>query len=680
MNRTASRVTVNAYLLAAAQRFAAVDDVRFYLNGVLVEPAPDGDGVLLVATDGHRLAVLRDRTGSTDGLAVILPRVKRPALRRGAKRPEVSVTYADGRASWSDGITVDGAAFIDGRFPDWRAILPRAEQLQSATATTVALNTDYLADLGAICDGYGASYHGARINVQDATRAAVCTFGGGIEAVVVVMPLRLEDAPTVVPEWVTVSTPALVEGLQGAAARVARARQWRREALQQGDEAAAGAALVELRQAGRRWVFLRGQLRARDVATVARLPFPADFSPVRLEDPAPAPADPAELAEGCGERDAEPVTVAAESPAPVLEDEPEADEGAPVAFLGIGQRVRYTGDMANAPGRGILVEVTGTERQPVVRIILDDGRDISIPAHALGAHLGQRFHLLPERASDIEASRAVQHAAEVAARKAAEKADAEQRHRDAVARLIAEHPHLEANPSGDRRTIGRNIRAELKRAGIKASVRMERGSMVDSFRITLPAGASDDQKREAEAIGNRFEAGHFDGMTDSYSYVRTAWGAAFGAVRYVFTQREWRAEPPAPATPADDPVPVAAHEQQPEPETGAPEPATRIPPPAADTALAIYRRERLAWWMATRRKRAMGRVLPTITSGAAADAIMRSAEARLRDYYETWNRAIRARRCWTAAVHRARGAGQVRARWDQVAGAWVPVQPATAAA
>ena len=38
----------------------------------------------------------------------------------------------------------------------------------------------------------------------------------------------------------------------------------------------------------------------------------------------------------------------------------------------------------------------------------------------------------------------------------------------------------------------------------------------------------------AKVICNKYEAGHFDGMTDCYDYDPSAWGAVFGDVRYVF--------------------------------------------------------------------------------------------------------------------------------------------------
>ncbi|MBA0227379.1 hypothetical protein D7U89_18095 [Stenotrophomonas maltophilia] len=44
-------------LIAAALHVAPKNDVRFYLNGVLIES--HADGAIIVATDGHRMLVVR---------------------------------------------------------------------------------------------------------------------------------------------------------------------------------------------------------------------------------------------------------------------------------------------------------------------------------------------------------------------------------------------------------------------------------------------------------------------------------------------------------------------------------------------------------------------------------------------------------------------------------------------
>lgn len=61
------------------------------------------------------------------------------------------------------------------------------------------------------------------------------------------------------------------------------------------------------------------------------------------------------------------------------------------------------------------------------------------------------------------------------------------------------------------------IRAELKKNGIKASVRASSASMTSAVRVELidelPATVE-----QIDAFASQFQYGHFDGMTDCYEY------------------------------------------------------------------------------------------------------------------------------------------------------------------
>ena len=102
--------------------------------------------------------------------------------------------------------------------------------------------------------------------------------------------------------------------------------------------------------------------------------------------------------------------------------------------------------------------------------------------------------------------------------------------------LIAAHPHL--IPAGDRvTTAAKNIRIELKRVfpSVKFAVRTSRYSGGESIRVCWTDGPTSDQ---VEAIINKYEAGSFDGMTDSYDYRKDhAWTDAFGDARHIFAER-----------------------------------------------------------------------------------------------------------------------------------------------
>ena len=64
-------VKVDAALIATALHFTAKADVRYYLNGICVRPA-EGEGVQVLASDGHTAVALFDELGRAER-EVILP-------------------------------------------------------------------------------------------------------------------------------------------------------------------------------------------------------------------------------------------------------------------------------------------------------------------------------------------------------------------------------------------------------------------------------------------------------------------------------------------------------------------------------------------------------------------------------------------------------------------------------
>lgn len=88
-------------------------------------------------------------------------------------------------------------------------------------------------------------------------------------------------------------------------------------------------------------------------------------------------------------------------------------------------------------------------------------------------------------------------------------------------------------------TIGKTIKAELSAAfkGIKFSVRYSSFAGGDSVDISWEFGPT---TKEVEAISNKYQAGNFDGMTDSYTYAKE--GKAEVTAKYVQTSRTFSNE------------------------------------------------------------------------------------------------------------------------------------------
>jgi DNA polymerase III subunit beta len=115
-------------LIAQTAFCAAVNDVRYYLNGLLFDLMPDQ--LAVVATDGHRLALATTdfELGDSDPLQVIIPRKAIQELNRNLENSddEVKITLDQTHVRFeiSENLTIT-SKLIDGRFPEYQGVLPR---------------------------------------------------------------------------------------------------------------------------------------------------------------------------------------------------------------------------------------------------------------------------------------------------------------------------------------------------------------------------------------------------------------------------------------------------------------------------------------------------------------------------------------------------------------------------
>ncbi|MBN1378743.1 MAG: DNA polymerase III subunit beta [Gammaproteobacteria bacterium] len=133
----------------------AQQDVRYYLNGMLLEIR--GDTLRAIATDGHRLAMTDSDSvpGLVDGKQVIVPRKGVLELQRLLEDSEEEAKVSFG----SNHICVEFSGLrytsklIDGRFPDYERVMPasagtavttdRLGLRQSLTRTSILSNEKY---------------------------------------------------------------------------------------------------------------------------------------------------------------------------------------------------------------------------------------------------------------------------------------------------------------------------------------------------------------------------------------------------------------------------------------------------------------------------------------------------------------------------------------------------------
>ena len=104
----------------------AQQDVRYYLNGILVELSPDK--VKLVATDGHRLALSEYDldTGISTDKQIIIPRKAVLELSRLLDNTDksVEITLSQNHIRISTGSLVFTSKLIDGKFPEYNRVIP----------------------------------------------------------------------------------------------------------------------------------------------------------------------------------------------------------------------------------------------------------------------------------------------------------------------------------------------------------------------------------------------------------------------------------------------------------------------------------------------------------------------------------------------------------------------------
>jgi DNA polymerase-3 subunit beta len=180
--------------LKAASLFMAKSDIRYYLNGILIESSPAETRA--VATDGHALLARREaRKDDNDGAAcIIMPDnvvaaiLKWKAPHKSAFDAPIVITApadpnAEHRAEWCGQIAVFRP--VDGKFPDYARIIP-----QSLSGESASFNADLLIKCQKAAIELGTNKNGYFPFKQNGESAAVATFGA--DAFAVIMPLRTD--------------------------------------------------------------------------------------------------------------------------------------------------------------------------------------------------------------------------------------------------------------------------------------------------------------------------------------------------------------------------------------------------------------------------------------------------------------------------------------------------------
>ena len=116
-------------LLGMVHFAMAQQDIRYYLNGMLL--VVDGDKLMAVATDGHRLAFSSMKIeGSFPRQEVIVPRKTILELQRLLEDIDdlVKIDIAGTQAKFTFGQVELVSKLVEGKFPDFQRVIPKTHQ------------------------------------------------------------------------------------------------------------------------------------------------------------------------------------------------------------------------------------------------------------------------------------------------------------------------------------------------------------------------------------------------------------------------------------------------------------------------------------------------------------------------------------------------------------------------
>ena len=177
------------YLLSMVHFAMAQQDIRYYLNGMLL--VVDGSVVRAVATDGHRLAlceVTKDG-GSSVRIEAIIPRKTILELSRLLPDSEdaVRVQMAATQVKFSFGDIELISKLVEGKFPDYQRVVPAAntksfvigrEDLMHALQRAAILTTDKFKGVRLVLAGGSLKINSTNADQEDAQEELEIDYAG----------------------------------------------------------------------------------------------------------------------------------------------------------------------------------------------------------------------------------------------------------------------------------------------------------------------------------------------------------------------------------------------------------------------------------------------------------------------------------------------------------------------
>lgn len=198
--------SLNLRALKSVAITASTDETRYYLNGVNLVHTPSG--VIMVATDGHRMLLVKqdwtDIAPNAEFKPTIVPLafIKKIKLVRGIDLADCTIGE-DGSILIKYAGETMGTQAVDATFPDWRRTVPSKPH----SNVPAQFNADYMADFAAA----GKMLSNAKdarqpVISHDGDKPALVNwyFGEreGLQAVGVLMPIsKTEHCHNPAPSW-----------------------------------------------------------------------------------------------------------------------------------------------------------------------------------------------------------------------------------------------------------------------------------------------------------------------------------------------------------------------------------------------------------------------------------------------------------------------------------------------
>lgn len=158
-------------MLSQVQYSMAVQDIRYYLNGLLMQV--EGNQLRLVATDGHRLAYSATNIEADLPKAeVILPRKTVLELFKLLNQPNepITVELLNNQVRFRCNNTIIVSKVVDGKFPDFNRVIPLLND-----KIFLVNRTQLLSSLERAAILANEKFRGARLQLQAGLLSVVCS-------------------------------------------------------------------------------------------------------------------------------------------------------------------------------------------------------------------------------------------------------------------------------------------------------------------------------------------------------------------------------------------------------------------------------------------------------------------------------------------------------------------------